>query len=431
MEKTTPNGSGQGLEAVSSGSSESLLQQSIKKSKNIYTNRSYRLNVINWWNVYVQVFIPYTFFGVLGLLIANTIYEMQNLHLGTTALTSIVLESRDVLLEQHGLGMRIAAVVLIVLVYLAYRERPVYLVDFSTFKAPDHWKVTQDELLLIMERQGCYEKGSLEFMRKILEKSGTSNHTAWPPNFTKCVKEDIKGDDSIEAAREESKAVIFGCIDDLIKKTGLQMKKVDFLIINCSLFSPTPSLCALVANHYTMKPDIQSYNLSGMGCSASVLSIELARQLLASNPGCTALVVSTENLTQNMYYGNERGMLLQNTLFRCGGAAILLSNRWGDGLRAKYKLLHAVRTTNAKQDAYDAVYECQDKDLNRGIRLSKDIVQVAGRTMKQNLTALGPYVLPVREQTKVVISMVGAAVTKKTPNHSRKERQIGSRSQNS
>ena len=41
-----------------------------------------------------------------------------------------------------------------------------------------------------------------------------------------------------------------GCIDELIKRTGLKMRKVDILVVNCSLFSPTPSLCAMIANHY-------------------------------------------------------------------------------------------------------------------------------------------------------------------------------------
>ncbi len=59
-----------------------------------------------------------------------------------------------------------------------------------------------------------------------------------------------------------------------------------------------------------------SYNLSGMGCSAGLLAIDLARELLNSRPKSVALVISTENLTQNLYRGNERSMLLQNTLFR-------------------------------------------------------------------------------------------------------------------
>lgn len=34
----------------------------------------------------------------------------------------------------------------------------------------------------------------------------------------------------------------------------------------------------------------------------------------------------------------------QNTLFRVGGAAILLSNKWTDAGRSKFKLLYTVRT---------------------------------------------------------------------------------------
>ena len=56
--------------------------------------------------------------------------------------------------------------------------------------------------------------------------------------------------------------------------------QVDILIVNCSLFNPTPSLSAMIVNHFKMKSSIVSYNLSGMGCSAGVISISLAKELL-------------------------------------------------------------------------------------------------------------------------------------------------------
>lgn len=123
--------------------------------------------------------------------------------------------------------------------------------------------------------------------------------------------------------------------------------EIDVLVINCSLFSPTPSLCALVISKFGMRSDIKSYNLSGMGCGASLISVDLAKSLLQRKSGLfgggKALVVSTEIITPNLYHGNERNFLLQNTLFRCGGAAIVLSNKWTDGMSAMYKLLHIVR----------------------------------------------------------------------------------------
>ena len=59
--------------------------------------------------------------------------------------------------------------------------------------------------------------------------------------------------------------------------------QVDIVIVNCSLFNPTPSLSAMVVNHFGMRPDIKSYNLSGMGCSAGIISIGLAKELLQAS----------------------------------------------------------------------------------------------------------------------------------------------------
>jgi len=43
---------------------------------------------------------------------------------------------------------------------------------------------------------------------------------------------------------------------------------------------------------------------------------------------------------------------VQNTLFRVGGSAVLLSNKPMDGFRAKYKLLHTVRTQDTSEASH-------------------------------------------------------------------------------
>ncbi|KAH9309737.1 hypothetical protein KI387_037648, partial [Taxus chinensis] len=45
-------------------------------------------------------------------------------------------------------------------------------------------------------------------------------------------------------------------------------------------FNPTPSLSAMIINHYKLRGNITSYNLGGMGCSAGLISIDLAKDLL-------------------------------------------------------------------------------------------------------------------------------------------------------
>ena len=79
---------------------------------------------------------------------------------------------------------------------------------------------------------------------------------------------------------------------------GLHPRDIDILVVNCSLFNPTPSLSAMIVNHFKMRGDILSFNLAGMGCSAGVIAIGLAQRLLKTEPGKYALVVSTENITQ-------------------------------------------------------------------------------------------------------------------------------------
>jgi len=100
-------------------------------------------------------------------------------------------------------------------------------------------------------------------------------------------------------------------------------------------------------------------------------------------------------------------MLLSNTLFRCGGAAILLSNRSCDRSRSRFQLLHTVRThTGQNDECYGAVFQEEDDQGIIGVRLQKQIMQVAGDTLKVNITTLGPLCLPLSEQLRFFFNMV-------------------------
>lgn len=131
----------------------------------------------------------------------------------------------------------------------------------------------------------------------------------------------------MSASRTEFEQIAFSAVKDLLNKTGVQPRQIGIVITNSSLFNTTPSLSATIMNHFKMSSKTLNYNLAGMGCSAGVIAIDLARQMLQLYPDSYALVVSTENLTYNWYPGTNKGMLMTNTLFRVGGAAILLSNK--------------------------------------------------------------------------------------------------------
>ncbi|KAM1625239.1 hypothetical protein ACFXTN_012389 [Malus domestica] len=156
-----------------------------------------------------------------------------------------------------------------------------------------------------------------------------------------------------------------------------------------------------------------------MGCSAGVIAVDLAKDLLQIHRNTYVVVVSTENITQNWYFGNKKSMLIPNCLFRVGGSAILLSNKSVDRRRAKYKLVHVVRTHRGADDkAFRCVYQEQDDKGKTGVSLSKDLTAIAGGALETNITTLGPIVLPISEQLLFFSSLVVRKLFKSNVNTS-------------
>ncbi|CAI5457518.1 unnamed protein product [Closterium sp. Yama58-4] len=287
-----------------------------------------------------------------------------------------------------------SAVVFAVTVFVLTRPRRIFLVDFACYRPPEHLVITKDVALDRVTRLGYFDEKSREFQTKVFERSGLGNRTYLPPSM-----HTWPPSPSISNARVEAEMVIFGAMDELFAKTGIDPKDVSILIVNCTIFCPTPSLSALVVNHYKMREDIQSYNLGGMGCSASVSAVKLAGDLLQSQPNKYAVIVSTENITQNAYLGNRRSMQVTNVLFRMGGAAALISNKPRDAWRAKYELGHVVRThLGADDKSYKCIYQEQDENKISGIMLSRELMTTAAQALKANITTLGPLVLPLSEK---------------------------------
>ncbi|CAI5516936.1 unnamed protein product [Closterium sp. Naga37s-1] len=299
-----------------------------------------------------------------------------------------------------------AAVVFGATSYLLLRPRPVYLVDFVCFKPPDHLALSLSGALDHAKKLQKFNDKALEFQNRILERAGLGDRTCLPPSFI-----NIPPNPSLDMARKEAEMVIFGSLDELFTKTGIRPRDVGILIVNCSVFCPTPSLSAMIVNKYEMRSNIRSYNLGGMGCSAGVISIDLARDLLQVHGGSYAVVVSTENMTQNLYFGNKKSMLIPNCIFRIGAAAMLLTNKRSERRRSKYELVHCVRThMGADEKCYRCVFQEEDDENIVGVSLSRDLMAVAGDALKANITTLGPLVLPLSEQLLFFAVLVGRKV---------------------
>ena len=301
-----------------------------------------------------------------------------------------------------------ALLVFLSTVYFVTRPSPVYLVNFSCYKPEESRKCTKRMFVDQSWLTGTFTEENLAFQRKILERSGLGDSTYLPEAVL-----NIPPNLSMKEAIKEAEDVMYGAIDELFAKTAVKTKDIGILVVNCSLFNPTPSLSAMIINHYKLRGNIVSYNLGGMGCSAGLISIAFAKDLLQVYPNSYALVVSMENITLNWYFGNDRSKLISNCLFRMGGAAILLSNKSSDRRRSKYQLVHAVRTHKGADDkCFGCITQEEDSTGKVGVTLSKDLMAVAGNALKTNITTLGPLVLPMSEQLLFFATLIGKKLFK-------------------
>ncbi|GJX45733.1 very-long-chain 3-ketoacyl-CoA synthase, thiolase-like protein [Tanacetum coccineum] len=305
-------------------------------------------------------------------------------------------ESPNELLSHVSLIPKLILAFLIISIpifYFVNRPKKIYLIDFACFK-PSH--------LLRVPTATALEHGhfilasrpkSFIFIKKMLERSGLGEETCIPH-----VGHYLPPNPNMMDVRDEAHLVIFSAMDSLFQQTRISPKEIDILIVNCSLFAPTPSISAMVVNRYKMN-NVKSYNLSGMGCSAGLISIDLAKNLLRVHPESNAVLISTEILTTSPYMGTERSMLLPNCLFRMGGAAILLTNKRSQHKNAKYKLLHVVPTHKGYDDkSYKCVSQEEDKEGHVGVALTLDLLVAAGNSLMSNISIIGPLVLSVSEK---------------------------------
>ncbi|XP_022140855.1 3-ketoacyl-CoA synthase 5-like [Momordica charantia] len=278
--------------------------------------------------------------------------------------------------------------------------RSVYLVDFSCLKPPSFCRIPFSFFLENATLIDTFDSDSISFMAKTLKSSGQSEETCLPPALH-FIPPKTHQQESIN----EVHMVLFPVMEDLLTKTHLSPRDIDILIVNCSGFCPSPSLSSIVINRFSMRSDIKSYNLSGMGCSASAVAIQLAENLLQVHENSYAIVLSTEILSNGWYAGKEHSKLLLNCFFRMGSAAILLTNRKEAKDSSKYKLLKTLRNQTSFDDkSYLSAIREEDADGKLGVSVTRDTLQVFPETLRTNITIMGSSILPLSEKLRHGVS---------------------------
>lgn len=277
-----------------------------------------------------------------------------------------------------------------------FKSRSVYLVDFSCLTPPSTLRVPLAHYIEHLSLIDHFDKESVEFMTKALSTSGMGEETCLPPSLH-YLPPNVHFQESLKEAR----MLLFSVMDDLFAKTKVSPRDVDILVVNCSGFCPFPSLSSIVVNRYNMREDIKTFNISGMGCSASGIGVDVVRNLLKVHPNSYAVVLSTEILSTGWYRGKDQRKLLLNCMFRMGSAAVLLTNRREWRQRSKYKLVHLFRTHHANKDgAYKALTREEDSQGITGVSIKRGVLNEVRDVIRDHVVVFGALILPMHEKLR-------------------------------
>ncbi|KAG6629277.1 3-ketoacyl-CoA synthase 12-like [Carya illinoinensis] len=286
----------------------------------------------------------------------------------------------------------------------AKRDQECYILDYQCHKPTDDRMLDTGFCGEIIERAKNLGLNEYKFLLKAIVSSGLGEQTYGPRIVFSGREENPTQLDGVSEMDE----FFHDSIAKLLSSSGISPSEIDVLVVNVSMLSSVPSLAARIIHHYKMRDDITVFNLSGMGCSASLISVDIVRRIFRSYKNLYGLVVTSESLSPNWYSGNDRSMILANCLFRSGGCAILLTNKRALKHRAMFKLKCLVRTHNgARDESYGCCMQKEDEEGRLGFHLAKTLPKAATRAFVDNLRVISPKILPVRELLRfMVLSLV-------------------------
>ncbi|KAL3530682.1 hypothetical protein ACH5RR_010004 [Cinchona calisaya] len=284
------------------------------------------------------------------------------------------------------------------------RHQSCYILDYECYKPSDDRMLSTRFCGEVIRRNKNLGLLEYKFLLKAIVSSGIGEQTYAPRMVFHNREECPTNDDGIE----EMDVFFHDSIDKLLKRTGISPSEIDVLVVNISMLAAVPSLSSRIINHYKLREDVKTYNLTGMGCSASLISINIVQNIFKSQKNLNAIVVTSESLTPNWYAGNDRSMILANCLFRSGGCAMLLTNKVALKNKAMFKLKCLVRTHHgARDEAYECCIQKEDDQGRIGFHLGKNLPKAATRAFVDNLKDIAPKILPIRELLRfMVVSFV-------------------------
>ncbi|CAJ2654275.1 unnamed protein product [Trifolium pratense] len=280
------------------------------------------------------------------------------------------------------------------------RDQECYILDYQCYKPTEDRMLGTEFCGKLIKRTENLGLNEYKFLLKAIVSSGIGEQTYAPRN----IFEGREGSPTLNDGISEMEEFFNDSIAKLLAKSSISPSEIDVLVVNISMLAILPSLSSRIINRYKLRHDVKVYNLTGMGCSASLISLDIVQNIFKSQKNKLALLVTSESLSPNWYTGNDRSMILANCLFRSGGCAVLLTNKRSLKNKSILKLKCLVRTHHgAREDSYNCCLQREDEQGRLGFHLGKTLPKAATRAFVDNLGVISPKILPTRELLRFLV----------------------------
>lgn len=102
--------------------------------------------------------------------------------------------------------------------------------------------------------------------------------------------------------------------------------EIDALVVNTCTGYLCPGLSSYVAEALELAPTIKTFDLTGMGCGAAIPNLECGAGLLAGGSARKVLCIAVEICSATIFMGPDPGLIVSNSIFGDGAAALVLTS---------------------------------------------------------------------------------------------------------
>jgi predicted naringenin-chalcone synthase len=182
----------------------------------------------------------------------------------------------------------------------------------------------QREVLAILDGHLKLSGRSLHLYRKFLLDQGISRrYFAW---------EDLAGflsesvDDKMRRFEHWAVHLAVEAAQKVFARRNCRPQKVDALFVSTCTGYLCPGLSTYVCQKLGLREDVYTLDLVGLGCVGALPALRAADDYLNRYPGATALVIAVEVCSAAVHWGEKPELILSNSIFSDGAAAVLLAN---------------------------------------------------------------------------------------------------------